>query len=368
MYRSLRSMLTSIIDMNNIDIYLCLGPIECGKKDLAIRNDNDVKWVYHIITSNVERHIALIVHSVGPLSICLGSSSSSSFQTQIHDDGAGSELSTPKDIVHFIRAEHGLSISYQKVWRAREAALDDIRGSLEDFYKMLPRFAYILELNNPGYVIEYKVDADGRFLYFFMALSASIFGWEHYRPVISIDGTSMKNKYSGGRNDVVIVSDRHKSICKAIEVVFPNILHCICLVHVLQNLKLKYKRIVNTVFHSCGKAFNIVDFEHEMHLLESSATGIREKIESIGFAKSSRTYSSRRRYNAMTTNISKSLNSDMLKARELPICSMLEILRMMLQRWFFERRNEADYQVTDFTKTIEGILREHIELSRSMKV
>ena len=45
----------------------------------------------------------------------------------------------------------------------------------------------------------------------------------------------------------------------------------------------------------------------------------------------------------MTTNISESLNSAMLKARELPICSMLEVLRMMLQRWFFERRNEADY-------------------------
>ena len=86
LYTSLRSKLGSIIDMNNIDIYFCPGPIECVKKDLVITNDNDVKWVYHIITSNVERHIALIVHSVGPLSICLGSSTSSSFQTQIHDD------------------------------------------------------------------------------------------------------------------------------------------------------------------------------------------------------------------------------------------------------------------------------------------
>uniref|UniRef100_A0A9I9EA49 Uncharacterized protein n=1 Tax=Cucumis melo TaxID=3656 RepID=A0A9I9EA49_CUCME len=42
---------------------------------------------------------------------------------------ASSELSTPKDIVHYIRAEHGLSISYQKARRAREAALDEIRGS-----------------------------------------------------------------------------------------------------------------------------------------------------------------------------------------------------------------------------------------------
>ncbi|TYK22553.1 protein FAR1-RELATED SEQUENCE 3-like [Cucumis melo var. makuwa] len=125
---------------------------------------------------------------------------------------------------------------------------------------MLPRFAYILELNNLriftiyiGSVVDYKVDIDGRFLYFFMALSASISGWQHSRPVISIGGTSLKNKYSGtllsastpdvndqifllafyvvdsendsswtwfcnqlkkiigGRNEVVIVSDRHKS-------------------------------------------------------------------------------------------------------------------------------------------------------------
>ncbi|KAA0060121.1 protein FAR-RED ELONGATED HYPOCOTYL 3-like [Cucumis melo var. makuwa] len=117
---------------------------------------------------------------------------------------AGFELSTSKDIVHFIRAEHGLSISYQKAWRAHETALDDIRGSPDDSYKMLPRFAYILELNNPGifaiyigYVVEYKVDVDGRFLYFFMALSASISGWQHCRPIISIDGTSLKNKYGG---------------------------------------------------------------------------------------------------------------------------------------------------------------------------
>ena len=37
---------------------------------------------------------------------------------------AGFELSTPKNIVHYIRAEHGLSISYQKAWHAREAALN----------------------------------------------------------------------------------------------------------------------------------------------------------------------------------------------------------------------------------------------------
>ncbi|XP_050935686.1 uncharacterized protein LOC127144160 [Cucumis melo] len=270
---------------------------------------------------------------------------------------------------------------YLAAWHAREAALDGICGSSEDSYKMLPRFAYILELNNPGSVVEYKVDSNVISIdetslknkYSGTLLSASTFNAnDHIFPLAFCVVDSENNSFStwfcnqlkriiGGRNEVVIVSNRHKSICKAIEVVFPNVLHCMCLVHLLKNLKLKYKRIVDTVFHACGKTFNIVDFEHEIRLLESSVPSIREELKSIDFAKWSRAYSPRRRYNVMTTNISESLNSTMLKARELLICLMFKILRMMLQRWFFERRNEADnYQVTDFIITIEGILREQI--------
>ena len=138
-----------------------------------------------------------------------------------------------------------------------------------------------------------------------------------------------------GRNDIVIVSDRYKSTCKAIEVVFPNILHCMCLVHLLRNLKLKYRSIVDTVFHACGKTYNVVDFEQQIRLLESNASGIREKLQSIEFARWFHAYSPLSRYNVMTTNISESLNNAIIKARELPICSMLELLRIMLERWFF---------------------------------
>ena len=41
LYTSLISKLGSIIDMNNIDIYIFLGPIECVKNDLAITMLNE---------------------------------------------------------------------------------------------------------------------------------------------------------------------------------------------------------------------------------------------------------------------------------------------------------------------------------------
>ena len=85
---------------------------------------------------------------------------------------AGSKLSTLKNIVHYIRAEHGLSISYHKAWHVRKAALDEIRGSPEDSYKMIPKFAYILKPNNPGILAIYI------FIYviiFFVILSLQFF-------------------------------------------------------------------------------------------------------------------------------------------------------------------------------------------------
>ena len=48
-----------------------------------------------------------------------------------------------------------------------------------------------------GSVIEYKVEVDGRFLYFFVALSTSVSSWRHCRPIVSIYRTSLKNKYGG---------------------------------------------------------------------------------------------------------------------------------------------------------------------------
>ena len=51
-------------------------------------------------------------------------------------------------------------------------------------------------------------------------------------------------------------------------------------VHLLRNLKLRYKRIVDIVFHACDKTYNVVDFEHEMRqYLEFDASGICQELE-----------------------------------------------------------------------------------------
>ncbi|XP_019237334.1 PREDICTED: uncharacterized protein LOC109217527 [Nicotiana attenuata] len=104
---------------------------------------------------------------------------------------------TPKDIQTDMLSEHGLNLSYMQAWRAKEKALQFLRGNPSDSYSKLPKYFYILEETYPGSVVKLKKAADDCFLYAFVALCTSISGWQHCRPVVVVDGTFLKSAYRG---------------------------------------------------------------------------------------------------------------------------------------------------------------------------
>ena len=55
----------------------------------------------------------------------------------------------------------------------------------------------MIQETNPGSIVELKTNEDNTFMYLFMALHASIKGWQHCLPVIVIDGTFLKSKFGG---------------------------------------------------------------------------------------------------------------------------------------------------------------------------
>ena len=62
------------------------------------------------------------------------------------------------------------------------------------------------------------------------------------------------------------------------------------------------------------------------------------------------------RYNIMTTNIAECMNAVLRDARSLPIVSLLESIKNLIQDWFYERRNEAADTMTPITLWLEKIL------------
>jgi len=83
------------------------------------------------------------------------------------------------------------------------AAMETLYGNWQTTYNELPRFLSVMASTNPGSVME--IDAvphqteigKSVFVRAFWCLKAMIDGWQHARPVISIDGTFLKGKYNG---------------------------------------------------------------------------------------------------------------------------------------------------------------------------
>ncbi|KAK3182720.1 hypothetical protein Dsin_030006 [Dipteronia sinensis] len=59
-------------------------------------------------------------------------------------------------------------------------------------------FGYVLEQQNPGTITDLQCADDGKFLYFFMSLGASVRGFRRcMRHVVAVDGTHLKGRFEG---------------------------------------------------------------------------------------------------------------------------------------------------------------------------
>jgi hypothetical protein len=64
----------------------------------------------------------------------------------------------PKDLIEDVRRELGANMSYDKAWRAREAARASVYGTPEESYANLPLWSFILEMKNSGSITRIQTD------------------------------------------------------------------------------------------------------------------------------------------------------------------------------------------------------------------
>ena len=173
----------------------------------------------------------------------------------------------------------------------------------------------------------------------------------------------------GDVDGLVFISDRNRSIEKAVKHLFPNSFHGACIYHLGQNLKAKFKRTgVHALFFTAAKAYRISEFLRLMTHIHRYDPEVGTYLREAGYNRWSRAYSDSRRFNIMTTNIAECLNVILKDARELPIHQLAEHMRNMLQQWFHDRRSAAAEMSTHLTTWAESQLRKKLRTSTSYQV
>ncbi|XP_070010954.1 uncharacterized protein [Nicotiana sylvestris] len=219
---------------------------------------------------------------------------------------------TPKDIQTNMLSEHGLNLSYMQAWRAKEKALQFLRGNPSDSYSKLPKYFYILEETYPGSFIKLKKAADDCFLYAFVALCTSISGWQHCRLVIVVDGTFLKSAYRG-------------------------------------------IMLTTSTMDATARSYTLDEFNERMLKIEEVDPRVKSYLYDIGYHRWSRVHATVNRTFTMTSNIAESLNAVTKEARELPIFDLLEYMRTLLERWTKEKLLKVRASTDHIHTVLDGV-------------
>ncbi|XP_057809090.1 uncharacterized protein LOC131023562 [Salvia miltiorrhiza] len=271
---------------------------------------------------------------------------------KIHDD---CEILKPKAIQLELRREFGIQIKYDVALRARNRATEMVYGRHDQSFEMLPKYLYMLRQSNP-------VTKDGNESLFPLAYGVgpkeNDESWTYFMSRI--------RRVYGQADPLLIVSDQHISIANAIRNELPNETHGLCYYHLQNNLK-HYGKAVVEVYRQAAFAYEKSDFNRAMNALKVMKRVAYDKLMGIGPEKWARSMCPMpvRRYSFMTSNAAEAFNSRLLWTRRLPICSMLEAIRIVIEKWFSERLRAA--QQIEQGLTAEAGKRVAIEVQKSRR-
>ncbi|KAH9602912.1 hypothetical protein KSS87_013902 [Heliosperma pusillum] len=297
-------------------------------------------------------------------------------------------------VVEVILDKFGYKISYAKAWNAKQRAIGDIFGDWDASYEMLPRFMQGLKESNPGTVVQWSTTPIGNsnvhtFKRVFWAFKPCIEGFEHCRPVLTIDGTHLYGKFKGTiltamsidannqifpvafaivesenneswswfmacirlfvtkRSGLCVISDRHAGIMNAMSEVGsgweePHAFHRICIRHLASNVNTRYKNVkVKNMFGSTAMQFQEKKFDIGFARLGEMDRDAQHYVADVGIEKWSICHDGGHRYGILTTNLAEAFNNVLKGARFLPITALVQCIFFRVNAYFVERREEA---------------------------
>ncbi|KAH6787567.1 hypothetical protein C2S52_007119 [Perilla frutescens var. hirtella] len=149
-------------------------------------------------------------------------------------------------------------------------------------------------MRNPGTLYEFQTNTVHELKYTFLAPGPCISVFHAgARPVVVIDGTHLKGKNKGilfvavtkddneQIEDLLIVSDQHKSIKNAVAVFFPRATHGLCYYHLQTKMAKRGSNVIG-LFKDTAYAYRTDVFQRHLSALEMLSRPTYEKLCNIG--------------------------------------------------------------------------------------
>ncbi|KAM3236480.1 hypothetical protein P3L10_016517 [Capsicum annuum] len=250
---------------------------------------------------------------------------------------------TPSDIIEDIKSKLGLDVDYMMAWRAKEHALNILRGRPADGYKKMPTYIYMLNYVYPNSHIRMHKSLHNQFMYLFVALQPFIRGYGYCTLVVVVDGSHMNGPYKGtfvSASTLDGASIARHILPLQFKYLFAGIWH------LWNNVCTNYRKSKDKLteeFFAMAKAYKLDDFDELVCKEGKIDNGVKVYLKNVGFEKWSRVHAPINGGGMMTSNIAECINSCLVEARELPILDFLEQVRILFGAWNRKNRDRSSF-------------------------
>ncbi|GKA34574.1 mutator type transposase [Tanacetum coccineum] len=285
-----------------------------------------------------------------------------------------------------LQQKYELGVSRQKAFRAKAAALNQVKGDYSQQYTMLRDYCLELRRANPDTTIKIEVERDSvsdlntrMFKRIYICLGPLKKGFKACgRDLLGLDGAFMKGPYPGQlltaigldanngiyplayaivekettcswtwfleclggdlgmtkESNFTFISDRQKGLAIAMANVFPCAEHRSCLRHIHENMKTKWNgQAYKELLWRCASATTVPYFDRAMEELKQFNKEAFEWLAKIPPHTWSRShFSGRAKSDILLNNLCECFNGKILDARDAPIITALEYIREYLMR------------------------------------
>ncbi|KAK8918817.1 hypothetical protein KSP39_PZI021402 [Platanthera zijinensis] len=185
-----------------------------------------------------------------------------------------------------------------------------------------------------------------------MVLRENTKSWHWFISLLMQD-LNIENSYAW-----TIMSDKQKGLIRAVEELLPNAEHRFCLRHMYSNFKRLHKGLqLKSLLWKAASSARLVDFNMEMKKLKEcnvSAYGWVRAKDPKNWARSH--FSTWTKCDMLLNNLCECFNNVIMKARDKPIITMLEIIRIIMMKRMHTQRDKIYKCMGEICPTIQKIL------------
>eukprot|EP00268_Persea_americana_P037534 TRINITY_DN37191_c0_g3_i1.p1 TRINITY_DN37191_c0_g3~~TRINITY_DN37191_c0_g3_i1.p1 ORF type:complete len:769 (-),score=109.03 TRINITY_DN37191_c0_g3_i1:429-2735(-) len=326
----------------------------------------------------------------------------------------------PREIANDILRDYGIKLKYQKVWRGREVAMEQLQALRADLYSQLPSLCGRIRETNPGSNVTLATTDESRFHRLFISFHASIYGFENgCRPLLFLNGISLRDKYPGtllaassvdgedgifpvafaivddetydnwhwfltelkssvsANRAITFVSDRINGLEEAVPKVFRDSYHGFSLNHLIEDYKRQLtglysqpvKEAMIEEFKRAAHTCRIPDFNVCIHTMRNVSHDVAAWVLSSKYEQWSNAFFKGERYNCYSSDVAESFYCSWIReADNLTILQVVDMVLCKTMEMICTRREASSTWSTTLAPSHEEKLQVEIFNSRGLNV